>query len=426
MSQTEIISNHEVYTTLKEAIRLSSELRSKEGISLEYLEPLDETHYVLFMFESLLQKADPLLVSSRTLDNVNTNANNIIANLQEIQRNPSIGHLNNVKSYTINIIDYVHQVYFPKNIDEIESVREATVSFRMSIGQHLRHVTNEIEDRSDQLNDLESQLVEVKQQFQSLQTRSENIISEFQRQFSEAEATRQRDYNTSISQRDQQFNNELESYNNKLSEFEDQLESDRAQHQDKFNEYIEAFKIEQQKLVARSETFMSKLDEYQTAAKKILGTITIDGHAAAYQNVANSARKTKYIWQVGTVILFLLLIISAVLNAFGVSNSFNWAQLAAKWSVTLAIGAAVAYTARQAARQDQVERENRNMELQMATIDPYLEIFSEDERKEIKKQLVDRIFTGYTVKEEQLNHQIASNSELGKIIEGVIAAVIKK
>lgn len=428
MNQTEIIKNHEIYSSVKEAIRLSSEIRNSEKITFDFLESIDETHYVLFTFEILLLKLDPLLINLKVLDSVNNTIRNLNANFLEIQKNPtSSGHLANVKTYTINLIDNLHFFRSLNTIDELDGIREATVSFRMSIAQHLRHVTNDIQEREVQLKNLASQVEDLKRQLQSLSTRSDNSINDFQRQFSESEAMRQREHNAAALERAQHFQNDLDKYDQKIAELNSRFEYDLNDMEERFDKYLEKFEVGQQGKLDRAEEILSKLNEYQAAAKKVLGTITVDGHAAGYQKVADSARKTKYIWQIGTVVLFLLLIVSAVWNAFGDSVGFNWTKLAAKWSVTLAIGAAVAYTAKQAARQDQVERNNRNMELQMATIDPYLDIFNEDERREIKRQLVDRIFTGYPSKDEQTNQQVVvSHSELGKIIEGIIAAVLKK
>lgn len=87
-------------------------------------------------------------------------------------------------------------------------------------------------------------------------------------------------------------------------------------------------------------------------------------------------------------------------NATHVTTESNLTTIASKWVATLAISAAVTYFARQAAKQDIVERDNRYMQLQLATIDPYLGIIDESERKEVKKLLVDRIFTGVRIGKE--------------------------
>lgn len=67
------------------------------------------------------------------------------------------------------------------------------------------------------------------------------------------------------------------------------------------------------------------------------------------------------------------------------------------------------------------------MELQMATIDPYLEIFEESERKEIKKTLVDRIFTGVEQTKEDGDKRDTGQSilDLTKLI-GTITNAVKK
>lgn len=182
-----------------------------------------------------------------------------------------------------------------------------------------------------------------------------------------------------------------------------------------------------QKNLDNAKDIVSKLQAYQDSAKSILGIISIDSHAAAYKDEADRAKFAKHVWFVITGLLFFVLVMSAYYNSKNSTGvELTWINFVTRWAITVAIVAAVTFSARQANKQERIERENRNMQLQMATIDPYLEIFDEAERKEIKKNLVDRIFIGVdTSPKHEDDKQAILPIDINKIIETVSAAIIK-
>lgn len=121
-------------------------------------------------------------------------------------------------------------------------------------------------------------------------------------------------------------------------------------------------------LVSKGDDIIKKLAEYQENAKSILGNMSINSHAAGYKIEADKARRTKNLFYWLTGISFVGLISSALWNSLHVPAEVNWTAVASKWVATFAISAAVTYFARQAAKHDINERDNRYMQLQLATM----------------------------------------------------------
>ncbi|OPH61227.1 hypothetical protein BC351_14895 [Paenibacillus ferrarius] len=62
-----------------------------DGVSVGDEIQLDRIHYVLHLFETVLNKADPFLVPFATLDNVNSHVTSISSYSQEYKRSRSSG-----------------------------------------------------------------------------------------------------------------------------------------------------------------------------------------------------------------------------------------------------------------------------------------------------------------------------------------------
>ncbi|WP_144028823.1 WXG100 family type VII secretion target [Paenibacillus tyrfis] len=294
-------------------------------------------------------------------------------------------------------------IYFPLKENEIDSIRDSAISFRQSLAQHLRHTSKEAEETWELIKTNREEIDSLAGSISSEQQRLTNILSSIQREYDNIEATRKKRFENFLEELNDSQQNEFNKLMVKFKEQSDQIENDREVHR------------------LNAEEILHDLGSYSEKAKQILGTLSIDSHAAGYKREADRAWRTKIVFYTITGLLFVLLMISAYWNSLHSTAQFTWQSFASKWTVTIAIGAAVTYFARQAARQEQIERENRNMQLQIATIDPYIEIFEEDERKEIKKQLVDRIFTGVrpeSSKDSEKNLGI-SPIDLPKLIDSV-------
>jgi hypothetical protein len=402
LSHIEVVNGHAIHNNLKRALQTLSELLSAENIDSEQLLQIERMHYVLNILQSTFAKADPMMIAVGSLDSVNVYVEAIFSYMSNFQQTMNAGQITNSISNIDAICQNIRNLYVPSNVSEIEAIREATVSFRQSLAQHLRHSSKETEEKSSLVQKLGEEAEELKRRIDAEKTRIDTITANYQSQFSESEAIRQREYSNSLAERKADYDTELEKYREDFSKFELTIEQDlNAQ-------------------LVNSKMILGKLEQHQEKAKRILGTLSVDGHAAGYKIEADNARNSKINWQRLTVALFIGLIISAIWNAFFHQAQFTWAIFASKWSVTLAIGAAVTYCAKQASKLDRVERENRNMELQMATIDPYLEIFNETERKEIKKVLVDRIFTGVRDSKDDDKGTVGLPvSDFSKIIESL-------
>src|SRR5699024_2844588 len=101
-----------------------------------------------------------------------------------------------------------------------------------------------------------------------------------------------------------------------------------------------------------------------------------------FQKVADQARKTKITWQVTAIVSILGLIGFAIFAFYEtMTGQFDMGKFGAKTFVSISFGVLAAYSARQADKNADFERRNRQLELELASIDMYLAKLPEEDQK---------------------------------------------
>jgi hypothetical protein len=86
--------------------------------------------------------------------------------------------------------------------------------------------------------------------------------------------------------------------------------------------------------------------------------------------------------------------LTVALRAFwpAADQKFEWTAFAGRAYVTLTFGVLAAFAARKGQRHQEVERRNRRVELELASINLYLGPLPEGERHAVMKELAHRLF----------------------------------
>lgn len=191
---------------------------------------------------------------------------------------------------------------------------------------------------------------------------------------------------------------------------------------------------------------MDELEKYRKYAQKLVGIIANTGMVSGYQRIANQERRAAIIWNILAIIGMIGLITFAIYSFTYISHdSFNWTILVGRIFVAGSFGAFAAYAARQANIHQQLERYNRKMELELASIDPYLASLPQEVRDYIKGTLAERLFaqnnlSGINIspqpssqhaeaETQQAQQEIATTSTLFSLVNQshqIIAQLLKK
>lgn len=179
--------------------------------------------------------------------------------------------------------------------------------------------------------------------------------------------------------------------------FADNFESDRKALKDSIDNDLERYKKEYEALKAgfstKAETFLQELEIKLSDAKKIVNIVGNVGVTGNYQKIANahheSANTFRWIAMGFMVIMSGLLIYSIIDLSRGEFDLYK--------SLVRILAAAVltypaVYASRESSRHRNLETQNRKLELELASIGPFIELLPEDKKQIIKESLVSKYF----------------------------------
>lgn len=138
---------------------------------------------------------------------------------------------------------------------------------------------------------------------------------------------------------------------------------------------------------------IAKLDSMKSEASnlvQIIGNIGITGN---YQNIANEDKKEADKWRNIALLLMVGMVAAISLTIFvSVGNGFDWKLAIFRLMATLILAVPATYAAKESARHRALENKNRKIELELASLDPFLAKLPEDKQHELKEKLTEKFF----------------------------------
>lgn len=337
-----------------------------------------------------LDSTDPQLVPQQTLDRLRDFYNQITSELTSYVSNKNPAHLTNANSHADQLLLVLPQI--PMSIEgaDVELVRESVSSFRKSAGQYLRYVEEDVDSLRNEIQDLSARVQETINSIEAQKTRLDTAIAQFQQQFSEAEDSRRTRFTDEETRRSGEHSSSVEEMKLQFKSTTEVLDQQSSQVIKKANEDLDQAR---ETLQNQASVQMAELDRMLEQAQELVFVIANTGMAGGYQKIANQERRASTFWKSVAVLSMIGLILFAVF-AFQATlgTVFNLPKFAARTLVTSTFGILAAYAARQASKHDDKERYNRKMELEMASIDPFLAGLPEESKQQVKADLAQRLF----------------------------------
>ncbi|WP_186576043.1 hypothetical protein [Aquibacillus kalidii] len=382
----ERITNHDTYTKIERIIQLSETFNSVPSEQVSKSERLSETFNIL---KEALDRADPLLISTTTLQNMNSHVTNILNELNSYNSNKNVQHLNNATTHLEKLIPFFSQVMVTRTPEDIEGVRNAVIAFRKSIGQHLANVEREANEAFSALDQNQNKLNELTSSIEGQKTRLDSIISDFQEKFLNGQAERNEKTEQLIEDTKSEINKYISDNSKSVSEL---IKKQREEHNNQINkneiEYDEQMANQEKEYLKQFE----KMEKMNKEAEKILGLMSMKGLAQGYQKIANSEGRKSLTWNVISILSLLGVLWFGYQYIILHEGEMTWTALISRVVLTGVGVTLFTYCAKQATNHRNEERRNRKIELELASLDPYLKDMEEPEQKKVKQSLVDKYF----------------------------------
>ena len=377
--------------------------------------------------KSILNACDPVLVAEDSLNNLNTQLSNINQQVQSFLQNSNPGYLmgggQTANKWADSALVTVAQLFVPRTPEAIEGIKDRITRFRQSAGIHATNLkkevatarreaksaadlatkkAQEIDQRLDKkiqeidqkveqtlnsaseqstttvkkaeagaaqvLERLEKRIESYEQDLDAQKKRIDDSITEFQSQFSTAQETRRED-------------------------FSKEQKTRRDDFQEILDEAVTALDENSQEFKKSAEAILNRMEESEEKVVRVMEVVGTTGLTGGFKKAANEEKRAADLWRWIAVASIAAVIGVAAWTVFwSDAQPGDWYELAKKIFLTAAIGWLAGYAIKESGAHRDREKRNRRLELQLASLNPYLANLKLETQEKIKDELIKTLF----------------------------------
>lgn len=381
---------HEVLDQL-EAVLNQKLKHPLDGATPDHLDRLKQS---VSFIRQRLEIASPVLNSAARLNGIIKGLQNALTEVNSFVANGNAAHLANASNQVDGPI--AAAATLPSLPGESTSVKATdAVSFKKVAEQIIDQLRSQVEETAKSQEKFKNQAIELEEKAKAIQTQLDSVevtatakLEEIEATFNSEESERKSDFLKTQKERDQEFSNRLK-----------KLEDSTA-------ESIRA------------------IDEKRKEAERIVQLVGNVGLTGNYKGAGAEEKKTadrlrsQALWCfIGTFVVMAGTLILTAIEGFNPWLAFF------RMASALFLLIPGTYAAKESARHRMLENRHRRAELELATIDAYLESLPEDKRSEIKAGLTPKFF-GQEVQQPQ-KVDVTGSALIG-LLKDAISALSKK
>lgn len=389
-------NEHAIHASIE---NLTERLEDEELISedLNMIEIIDRITQAKSYAELCLQNLIPALVNHAHLNKANSYISSITSEVNSYISNKNMGYLNNTSAHIDNLMLQLNALPVTKQAITEQSFTTSLIEFKKlteksfaelkkSKDELLESVETITNDSIDQKSKLRELVAEIKKYDESIQA----SLSSFNERFDETEQR----YSEKLCETTSDFENKYQVFSEDISE---KLSANVVTNEEKVEELLtenkEHFSEQAEKQKSDAQAVLDELEEKKSEASTLLQIIGNIGITGNYQNIANNEKKAADIWRriaLGLMIGMVLIIGFTIF--ISATNGFDWKLALFRVGAALVLAVPAAYAAKESAKHRSLENHNRRSELELASLDPYLEKLPKDTRDKVKEELTKKFF----------------------------------
>lgn len=426
------ISEHAFHEELRETL---TALVGRVEIEEEpnFREYLMQMRYTLDRVGSIIPRIDVTVAPTAPLDQASKRLGQLRSELDAFSQDRNTGRLTNALAHAGHVLLEVLRLPRIDTKEDLGDLQEALVSFRRAIGQHLRYAEEEANRTSQALQETKARIEEIRSDLTEQKKRVDAAVGEFQEQYSASEDRRRSQFEevqAEIQRKASEQQKKLdESEANRASRFETFANELKQSHTDAKEELAEELELARRDIADRSKDFLAGLTRDKEEAEKILGAIAQTGMAKGFQSTANTEMWSMRVWQLITVSALIgfavVLVYFLPIPTGEEADAFSWALFSQRVLVSLAFAGLGAYGAREAARHSEKERLYRRLELEFASVGPFLSRLSKERQEQVLEQIADRTFARTNEESRAESLPVTANG-LVEIIRMTVKELLRK
>lgn len=363
--------NHLIFDKIEQfRIRLSEdEIHESIGI--------DDINFYETAYKYLLDRLKltiPAIVLESELTTISQEIENSLSQINTFIGNRNSGHLINAKTHLHSAISRVRNLPLPfskndfnfsKNIANFEKIVQEKYEI---LEQDKEELKEELENLNTELEANKTELKRISTILKQKETEIQNLNSNFQTEFTNIKLTTNQNYDSDRKTFRTEFDSLKQTLNTEIEEIKQNIDSDTFE-------------------------LIEKLEEKLEEAKKIVGVIGDISVTGNYQKIANSNKTTADILRIVAIILMLMLSGILIYTIWDISDqTFDWTKSLIRILAAAALSYPATYAVRESSKHRRLEIINRKAELELAAINPFIELLPENKKQEIKEKLVEKYF----------------------------------
>ncbi|SDW82165.1 hypothetical protein SAMN05444358_1011853 [Ruegeria halocynthiae] len=383
--------NHPLHETLRQSAEFIEV--EVENTELEFDEERHRLTKVLGNLQDTVTGLDDEFFPKALLDQINQHLRhgNFFQQLQAYMSSPQITHLQTANNH---ITQYAPQIYqlaamsrLPEPQKVIKHAEKAYRSFSASMDGFIKQTEEKLEETAETHSELENKANDLGDQLDSLSTNAETKFSEWQSDFTEKQTARAEEHSEAQIERDTKFEELLSEWRKSADTQHIELGKSQAE---KLTTLLERF-------TKQGETALADVNAKHQAVLEIHKLVGRDSVAGGYQKSAGEEKKEADLWRwismgsLGAAIVWLAFKYWVGFEPTD-SGTLNWANIITASSLTAILLVTAGYASRQSKMHRDNEKQMRSFALETKALDPFIANLEEKDQKEIKAELIKRMF----------------------------------
>ena len=175
-----------------------------------------------------------------------------------------------------------------------------------------------------------------------------------------------------------------------MSRIERHLELNFDEDKNRLSQEVELLK---ESIDNGTDDLVKKLKEKLEEAKKIVGVVSDKAVTGNYQNVANDNKTKADIFRWIAILLMFVLSGLLIYTIWDISSdTFDWTKSLVRILAAAALSYPATYAARESSKHRKLENLNRKAELELAAINPFIELLPEQKKTRNQRKASRKVF----------------------------------
>jgi hypothetical protein len=391
---------HPVFDRLSDLKKSLQTKTARENISLDNLNYLQTS--MNYIFERL-NSSIPILIQDSEINAIAQDLTNEQGQINAFLGNLNPGHLvnaiNNANSCLLKVrnLPYVavHGKYdFSKVLSDFDGLVKTKLDFlnkeNKSLKNQITSLGKDLEKSNQDLKRLSNALNQKEKEIQNL---NNNFQTDFKNFKSNSNQTIETDRLT----------------------FRKEVDKDKEKYRKEIDEKIESLESSSAKII-------SELKLKLKDARKLVNVIGNVGATGNFQLLANYHNKEANKWRIVAISFMALLSLILIFTIWDIHvGDFDWVKSVVRIFAAGILSYPATYAAQESSKHRKQENYNRKIELELASINPFIEILEEPKKQMIKEKLVDKYFGNNNTldNKEDLQDSTISLNAVEKIIKNI-------